>query len=334
MEIKNLKMKDFENLRTLSLIGISTLSAFNNVTNSDLDSIVKLMISLYYVEVGTSFYTSRLTKEYHELESLYNEVIKSIVELINDFDFKSPVEIFSTYVYLLRKGYLSHNHQFIYDIDMKDLSYLQGIDIIRGSGVCRSISSGLTDIYNSYGFKSSNLVVYANNDACRNLQKLCDSKLLKCDRSQKLAKIAASITSIIRNPNHLITYISDNEYNYVLDPTNDGMLYIGDNNSLYIPNTDIMMRFYPNFQKITSLIGFLNCDINIINRNLKQISDKDYRIIYLNALKICKENIDLLEQFYNKNAQLYDDIYKLSNEQRSLFGRLIPIIPKKILTKL
>lgn len=62
-------------------------------------------------------------------------------------------------MYLYRSGYLSVNHEFKYSNNMIDFPLLNGVDVVRGRGVCRSISSMFTDICNSVGLTASNVSV-------------------------------------------------------------------------------------------------------------------------------------------------------------------------------
>ena len=191
----------------------------------------------------------------------------------------------------------------------------------------------LTDLYNKYGYKAFNLSVYATGPSCKNQQRLCDTKLNASEKSSKFVDVVSFVTSIFYTANHQITNVIDGEYNYILDPTNDGMLHKGKVKKLYVPGTDSFMRFKPIEQTLMSIFYAQNKEKNVIktykNLGLRQISDEEYRNIYMNSLKECKESLTLFSDFYNHNKELYEDIYKLSNEQHGLIDRLIPIIPKK-----
>ena len=70
-------------------------------------------------------------------------------------------------------------------MDLKDLPNLYGVDIVRGKGVCRSISSMLVDIYKDLGYNATNLVVCATEDSIKNQQQLCDFPKKKSTNSKE-----------------------------------------------------------------------------------------------------------------------------------------------------
>lgn len=102
-----------------------------------------------------------LTKDVKLVRDLYQEFITNYNKLNKLFDLSNPIEIYTMFHYLLYKGYLSVDKNFMFSGKVaKDIEGLFGVDVIAGKGVCRHISSMLVDILNNYGIESGLLSVY------------------------------------------------------------------------------------------------------------------------------------------------------------------------------
>ena len=260
--------KDFECFRRVIILSYIASQYANRHTSLDLNTLSLSLSIIYNIEVFSSFRTFQLTKEYKELKLLYDEVVSRITALGKGLELTHPIEIFSFYVYLLRNGYLSYGQHFEFRNNGKDLPNLLGLDIVNGHAVCRSISTMLTDVYNSYELNATNLCVKATADSCRQQQKLCDTELNHkyhfpfASKSKDIANIeyifnelvklmnkdtkpTSAIIQYINNlwaylfpfGNHMITSVIDGDYHYILDPTNDGLLYKGFGHTVVVPNT-------------------------------------------------------------------------------------------------
>lgn len=333
-KIRLIEFSSFMGLRLMMLLdkkidNVNFLEELNNYV--DLNIIEEIIKNIYFTDVITSFRTEKITEEYKEIKQLYKCVIDETSKLFNDLGLKDPVEIFTAYVYMYRNGYLSHNKKFIYNTDMKDFSYLHGVDVIRGSGVCRSISSMLTDIYNNLNYNSHNLSVRTNSNSLNDIEDVSDTELLCTKKSTYFVKLVSIFTSIAPFPNHLITSVEYNGKNYVFDPTNDIYLYKKNNKFVVSSNEDAYMCNGRISNVLLSLIGYIKTNCNYINQ-LKQfkqpyISNEEYRIIYLNTLRLIRNNIDCLEHFYLKNEDLYQKLNFLSEKQNGVIKRICPFIP-------
>ena len=346
-----MKLKTIENFRLIVLL-LNIL--LNSVCNSDIEisknlldlieksgidklelsTISNIISKIYNIDFITSFHTQTITSEYKEIKKNYNVVLKNIEILINELNFKDPVQIFSLYVYMYVNGYLSINKHFEYSSDMKDFSKMSGVDVIRGNGVCRSISGMLTDIYSQVGYNSVALPVYANNSSIKNLQNLYyksdNISMVVNGNSKTLVKFIEILTKIIPLSNHQITMVEKDNINYIFDPTNDGFLKRSKHNKLLVPESKDYMNFKLFSYLLFDILGIYN-NKNIYKLykqlSLPTITNSEYKKIYLESLKICKDNIDILEKFYNENSDIYNDICNISNKQRGIIGRLYPVIP-------
>lgn len=347
-----MKLKTQEKIRLAELIAMFGITGLINYLSQYLDASIakelsqmliskgisleeinEIIQSIYILDYCTNFRTQRFTEEYKQIESNYKFIIKNTCQLYQRLGISdSPIKIFATYVYMYRSGYFSYNNNFEYSIDMKDFAGLTGVDVIRGTGVCRSISSMLTDIYRELGYKSYNLSVRASSESIANLQKLSSISLKKSDKGKKFAKIVGKVTDKLPIANHLITMVRTNDKNYVFDPTNDGFLYKDRRNKIitFTDQSAIMNNyFFESF--MINLLGMYNDGVHISNQikqlNMPTVGNKTYRKEYLEALQLCIDNEKIFIEFYNTNKELIDNIYNISKNQSGMVRRLIPIIP-------
>ena len=336
-----MKFKDFECIRRMELllpiairmitIMYPDIDLFGMLDKNSLYLIISALNILYTVDITNISHTEKLTTEYKEMKVLYDEVIDSVSDLSQELELDNPVEIFAFYVYLYRNGYLSYNKFLEYDIDLKDFPNLNGLDIIRGKGVCRSISSMLVDIYQHLGFESANLGVYATDESCYQ-QDYCDTELSVSETGVEKIKMISKIFSLLPGPNHQITGVYDTNYGYIFDPTNGGMLHYHSDGKVYVPNTQHYMTVKKADQLLRLAFGKEKSAFNL-DYFSTAIDEETYRELYSRTLELCRNNQVYLEDFYRDNMGLYEDIFRLAEEQRSFAGRLFPIFPQKILKK-
>lgn len=346
-----MKLKTQEKIRLAEVGAILALTSASILVQegcllehfSDYEMLIRnsnsFLMGFYNCEILFNYRTQRLTDEYKEIKTLYKEVIKNTKNMIQEFEVDDPISIFAMYVFLSRKGYLSYNKRFAYDTDMKDFALLGGVDVIRGSGVCRSISSMLNDIYHESGIKSHCLGVSAKDSSFVIDKDINDIKLEKSSSAQKFVDIILPITTLLRAPNHLVTEVYDDKFNHIFDPTNNNIYYGKGLKLVNLADEKAIMHRSDFSTTLVGLVGnydaCLNPIINLKQSKLPHIDYEEYKKMYLDTIKLIKDNIDIIEDFYNENSSLYKDIVMLSNEQNDLIHRLIPFIPKgKIKTKL
>ena len=279
------------------------------------------------------------TKDYKEISVLYQESIDRTSLLMKTFSLDEPISIFAMYVYLYRNGYLSYNHQFNYDLHLKDLPCLYGADVVEGKGVCRSIASNLSDIYKNLGYDSETFAVYTSSEACKKLEHLCPIGLQKDESTAKFVKVITTLLGKIHMPNHLILNVRDDKASYTLDPTNDGLLFPNGKNLLVPTNPGCKMILSLNSTRFQRFLGQLDGELNLRKLkdrlNMPSIDIEEYRHIYLETLKLCRDNPDVFEHFYLESKELYEEIHSLMKKQKGLMGRKLPAIPnvEKILKR-
>ena len=292
-------------------------------------SVFPLYADLLFLGSKMEYYST----ECKRINELYNCVLDNTGELMKTFCLDSPIAIYAMYIYLYRNGYLSINHQFNYSMYLKDFPKLTGVDIVTGNGLCRTIASFLSDLYEKMGYDSETIDVYTPYEACKNLEKLCPTPLQKDKTTSKLVSIARIESGIIKNANHLITRVQHGGINYVLDPTNDGILYSKGNKFIVGGHEELAMLFRPLTTSLSRLMGQYEGSISMRDTKKKlelpSIDIDEYRRIYLETLKICQLNPDILEQFYHTSCDLYEEINSIMATQNDFVRRKVPIVPKK-----
>ena len=336
-----MKIKGQEDIRLmlqLSYLGLKFADLYINKDNClNLQQYLYISSILVNIDIFSNFELSTHMSDYKELKTMYDKVIENTTILMEELDITDPVSIETMYVYLYRNGYLSANHTFEYNSSMKDLPQLLGMDVVRGSGVCRSIASMLSDIYREFGFNESVLSVYAGSDILKAMKEdSINTKLNVSDdeKTRTFRQLVMGITSKMKIPNHLITMVEDNGINYIFDPTSDGFLqYTGSNNLSLSQDNLLHMKNEMFIKQFFSILGHFNYSGSLCKNNkqlkLPTINYEEYNSIYKQALDRCIENIDLLESFYQQNSDLYRQIKDKSDNQHSYIKRLLPIIHQK-----
>lgn len=286
-----------------------------------------MMFSAFIVMLETSLHEMIVqnTSDYQTIKTLYNELINNEVELFKSLELNDPVSAFAGYVNMYRGGYLSSDKDFTYDKNSKDFRGLQGVDVVRGQGVCRHIATMLDDIYREMGFDSTTLVVNASREAIESMEHLSSVDLDKSkisDETLKMVEKIEMITSLTKFGNHLVNAVRDGEKSYVLDPTNDGFLVP---KRLFYLTTGDGPKQKMIYKPIRS-IGTVDETIKILKGNT--ITKDEYRKIYLDSQKRINDNLDLLEKFYEENKDIYKEIEEISNTTGGLLERRSPYMIK------
>ncbi len=343
-----MKIRHLENTRLVLLAAYIAARVF--VSNDDtvfsevnkflisngisMEDITPYMSLAYNASILTGFNLEQLCRDYEKIECFYNAVVCNTAELIEAFGIeKDPVKIFALYTYLYRSGYLSYNHEFKYSTNMKDLPLLSGVDVIRGRGVCRSISSMFTDVVNSVGLTASNVCVRVKPDMLKSSEGLSLRVLDSEVRGKKWAKIVGKVTSVVPIGNHLVTAIEHDEQGGIYDPTNDCIMHVvGSRKYGLINDTSATMSYSFISNLIPKMLGQMNTEVSV--SYLKSLSMKDrlayeeYREIYEEINQLIRDNERVFEEFYKINLPYMKQIDLLTREQHGMIKRMFPIIPE------
>lgn len=334
---------NLQNTLCMSSIGLAVANNLiipqNTMINNSIDGLIYITIATY---LGFAFSNGRnYTKDMNQINVLYQEFLNNYNKLNKIFDLNDPVQIHTMFNYLLYKGYLSKDKKFQFSSEnARDIDVLSGTNVIAGKAVCRHISAMLTDILNNYGIESHRLGVYSK-DYNINIKIL---EQLKYTKEELINWVRTHITDentydfvmrIIeelvdnrnqhieisyemednKNPlvrkagNHAITFALKDGKSYFLDPTQTRIYRMSetDKGILYDDECDnIPIR-------LTSSIVLNNSkDYRRLREHLlKQypsISREQENAMVKQTLNICDTNMDIFEQFYSDNSELYDDI--------------------------
>lgn len=332
---KNISYDTYKNIESASFIAPVVINTANVFIESALISwplYVLTAASLYYFGSTTISFAEIYTKDIREIKEIYDELIKDYSFLIEDFEFKEPVEIFALYNYMLHKGYLSKTRYYMHEQPQYgDIFSLYGANIVTGSGLCRHDASFLADVFNKIDINSQILPVYLNDTEAQ----ICEFKkfvsILEIELKtttdpnrkieiEELLKIYKNKLKTIKtkfepfkkmNGNHVITLSEYNGKCYFFDATNE-VIYKKNNidSSYIVSNKTGRVKIAKG--------GYFNQKLDKEETNRKLILPEtdifDDKKLFNTTTKLCKENRDLLDIFKNQHISLYNEIdNKLSN---------------------
>ena len=250
---------------------------------------------------------------HQELKKDFDKVLDNIESLANTFNFKMGIEISTLNAILLHGGYLSITDKYIYKTGMFDIrEFLDdktlhiALKAFTGVGCCRHTASFIKQVLDRFNIKN-NMVTVDVNELDYNINEI---RLF-------LSSINKKISS---NPNHVINYISENDYNYFLDLTSsESKMFTASN------------QFATSVDDYNLLLPLYSYDYSLYNnefidyRKVPKLTDGqvDYLIDKFNdTIDICNANRDLLMQFYFQNIENYrrinENYNKVYEKEKSL----------------
>ena len=257
--------------------------------------------------------------ELNSLKESYMEFIHKICYFFKKLDISNPIVIFGVYSYLLKNGYLSFQHKFVYRKNIEDCYPLFGTNVIEGEGVCRHISAMLTDIYNEMGFVSYNLSSIFD----RSIPRLLTQELNVINDMVPSASFTSRFLSylIVYPPyNHLVTLVNSENGSLIIDATNDGIFFVNQKKqivSVLNSNMSIECGFEQLFNKDT-------------NYKLSELlvpthSDSIYYLAfyYYQGYHFADSYCSYFEDFYQDNKNLYVDVVEQKRGLSKEFSRYI-----------
>lgn len=250
---------------------------------------------------------------HQELKKDFDKVLDNIESLANTFNFKMGIEISTLNTILLHGGYLCITDKYIYKTGIFDIrEFLDdktlhiALKAFTGVGCCRHTASFIKQVLDRFNIKN-NMVRVDVNELDYNINEI---RLF-------LSNIHKRMSS---NPNHVINYISENDYNYFLDLTsNEPKIFTASNQ--FATSVDDYNLLLPLYSYDYSL-----CNNEFIDyRKVPKLTDGqvDYLIDKFNdTIDICNANRDLLMQFYFQNIENYrrinENYNKVYEKEKSL----------------
>lgn len=242
---------------------------------------------------------------HQELKKDFDKVLDNIESLANTFNFKTGIEISIFNAILIHEGYLSLICRYSYKKGLKDIEEFPddktlhaALKIFTGIGCCRHTAAFTKKVLDRFNIENNMVSVDANEiDYNINEIRLFLSNIHK---------------NMSNNPNHVINFISENDYNYFLDLTSSQFKIFGASNG-FASSIDDYNLVFPLYSYDYSLWN----DEFIDYRKVPPISrEKADELIYIANATISKyeANQDLFMEFYIQNFDNYRNITENYNK--------------------
>lgn len=306
-----LKKKDkYRELLGLTSLGIPISTFFFDDINLMASSILSMILLNIYKGIDivdcllkyNDYYLA--SSDYNNANQMYNILLKEIIKLFHNLDCDNEMKIFAGYSYMLRKGYLSLEHEFYYDPDINSSFYFLGSNVVLGYGNCKHINTFLTDLLKEDGYNCYNICMRINSEIKslnNNFLKKSSKKTLKRDDlSWKLFKLFYNLYS--KNPNHLATLFYKNNYSYIMDATNNAIFSIDHEKNIVQKDKHFLIKDEKIFNKNQKI------DLDTILLPTKKEELKILLNDYYQIFNMFLECDDILEKFYLEHKELYQDI--------------------------
>ena len=252
-------------------------------------------------------YLSTYTNDsiHQQMKEDFDKVLDNIVSLANTFNFKTGIEISIFNAILIHEGYLSLICRYSYKEGLKDIKEFPddktlhaALKIFTGIGCCRHTAAFTKKVLDRFNIENNMVRVDANEiDYNINEIRLFLSNIHK---------------NMSNNPNHVINFISENDYNYFLDLTSSQFKIFGASNG-FASSIDDYNLVFPLYSYDYSLWN----DEFIDYRKVPPISrEKADELIYIANATISKyeANQDLFMEFYIQNFDNYRNITENYNK--------------------
>ena len=241
--------------------------------------------------------------EFNQLEDVYREFISRIGDFFRNNGIVDVIEILSVYSYFIKNGYLSYDKKFVYKKTLDDCIYMLGSNVVSGFGVCRHITSMLTDIYKELGYDSYNISMIFEKSKSFSKQSFLAIKERKkiCECIKKYIYILLCGGYY----NHLVTLVNNDSGSLIVDPTNDIISYVNFAKRIFSVKDRCQcfdcsfMSVFNNEEEI-AFDSILNVtDLSVLDR----IGNN-----YNNGWNKISNNNYLADNFYEKNVNLCKEI--------------------------
>lgn len=230
-------------------------------------------------------------------------ILKNTKQLILELKLNNIHQYFYLYCYLLWNGYFSYTKSHEYsDIGIGvylDTRVEEENSIYMGKGVCRHYTKFLVNLLKTFNIKSKDMELRLENSTINSIMNI-DRKVGEC-------------TDFKNNDdgteNHKVVLVKDNEYYYILDPTNLCEQVILKNKKIY--------SFSGNYNVNKTLFErYINtiCGESIKYPEKSLITKEILERIYKETERKCIINKSLLEEFYNNNKPYYEKQKRLIND--------------------
>lgn len=254
------------------------------------------------------------TKDYKDIRPIYDKIIKNYTKLNKEFNFKNPLEVYSTYIFMLNNGYLSNGKSFEHYDDRNNVKERFGLNVINGRGVCRHIAALLNDEFKDLGLESSvagvslpTCYIEADEDKFNKMVDDAINGIIPSEIDKEFVRSVFKYEKKLFLPllNHDMNFVFYDGINYFLDPTNNMTFHLN-KDDCKLHSIDYEAKFIK-FQR-ESFRESLKLKRYMYNKPFLDF-DSENEIIS-RTTSICEENEDIFEKFYDENKDYYNDISK------------------------
>lgn len=235
-------------------------------------------------------YTGDLGTAYVYQDNIYNyeQIINNTATMIKELKISNPDDIFFLITILIHDGFFSINEEYKYQIpDNWDIRGYEGMDIVKGYGVCRHEAEFLNRVLNECGYDATTVINYAYGG---------DEE-----------------PDVFEPGNHLVVALKSEDGFKIYDPTNamygisnDGLTIDLDNGyNLDLKPMDSYIRGYTDFKKILELYTFLRRDITSTDSEFNSSMSIDFREFSMILEKCRNHNLPFIEDICHRQEVQY-----------------------------
>lgn len=190
-----------------------------------------------YELIKERIYNSKMIRDYHHsydmidsvptdkdyLKDCYRDIVNQTAYFISKHGFNNAVSANIAFEYLLWNGFLSHNHDFVFDPNGAKFNYkdMYGLEAVVGRGGCINIAGLQKDVFKKLGYDAHLITCRIGEEEPSVIYKptirRCFNSDVKTDKRD--TKIG----------NHVMTYVNDHDVYYVFDPTYLETYYLNGN---------------------------------------------------------------------------------------------------------
>ena len=252
-------------------------------------------------------YLSTYTNDsiHQQMKEDFDKVLDNIESLANTFNFKTGIEISIFNAILIHEGYLSLICRYSYKEGIKDIKeFLDdktlhiALKIFTGIGCCRHTAAFTKKVLDRFNIENNMVSV--------------DADSIDYNINEIRLFLKNYHKTISANTNHVINFISENDYNYFLDLTSSQFKIFGASNG-FASSLDDYNLVFPLYSYDYSLWN----DEFIDYRKVPPLSrEKADELIYIANATISKyeANQDLFMEFYIQNFDNYRSITENYNK--------------------
>lgn len=244
---------------------------------------------------------------YQESLINYHQVLENYHKLAEELHLSSALELSNLFTYMLWNGYYSVNKEHNYKLQSRLLlPSMHSFDVIRGSGVCLAYAELLHNYLTVCNHQSAIL----NCKVSTNKQDITPGYRPEINRHHQnnlWGKFSAQTLHTLfkglvnHAGNHAVTLISEDNHQFIYDPTNLYVLNIINDNQASIINGQGIYEMKPHF----SFVNNPNCDPfylfeQVLSSNHQSTLTKEEVIDKFEKVQdIIKSNILLLDDAYD-----------------------------------